>query len=388
MSDLKQVLAKLLNHPEGNRVTGTKPSKKAAQQRQNKGLRRMIVLKNSHCYRHCLMQLKALGVKPEKKVAGFHTVVCRFPANADMKLLQAHAMVRRVEVDRKMKIHMAACASNSSNQIIPWGVSRIQAPSIWSRYQGGAIRVAVLDTGISGSHPDLRLVRTYNTIAGVPGWDQNGHGTHVAGTIAALKNSFGVVGVAPRVRIHSVKAFGRDGNAFTSDIVQGLDWCIRNNMHIINMSFGMTEESTTVKEAIQRAYKKGIVLVASAGNSGASSGQIDFPGRMPEVISVAAMTQGGGIAGFSSRGAGITVTAPGEGICSTIPGKTYTRMDGTSMAAPHVTGAVALMLAKNRSLSPARIRRLLQETAVSLNGYTLQDQGSGLIQARKAFDRA
>lgn len=395
MSGLKQILRITLGIGSGNQVDGIGKAKAPS---GSHTVRKLIVLKNAHCYKHCLRQLQALGVKPDKKVSGIHAVVCRFPADADMKPLEGHAMVKRVETDHTFKIHAlprqeraslsASCASVRRAQIIPWGVGRIGAPRIWSRYQGGAIRVAVLDTGISGTHPDLKVVRVYNTIAGKPSYDQNGHGTHVAGTVAALRNRFGVVGVAPRVRIYSVKAFDQSGNAFTSDIVQGLEWCIRNGMHVINMSFGMTDESDTVAEQLRRAYVKGIVLVASAGNGGAGSGQIDFPGRMEEVIAVAASTREDEVAGFSSRGSGISVTAPGEDICSTIPGKTYTRMDGTSMAAPHVTGTAALLLAKNRRLTPARIRQLLQSTAKPLAGFTSNDQGAGLVQAKAAFDQA
>ncbi|WP_438448846.1 S8 family peptidase [Gorillibacterium sp. sgz5001074] len=398
MSALKQVLSDLLGGGTGGNRVDRVGKSKGKRPPAASTVRKIIILKNAHCYRHCLKQLEALGVKPEKKVSGVHAVVCRFPAQADFKALESHAMVKRVENDHTFSIHVlpsrrqvsvsAPCASVKKPQIVPWGVGRIGAPGIWSKLQGGAIRVAVLDTGVSGTHPDLKVVKVYNTIAGKPSYDQNGHGTHVAGTIAALKNKFGVVGVAPRVRIYAVKAFDKSGNGFTSDIVQGLAWCIKNKMHVINMSFGMEEDSATVAEQIKRAHAKGIVLVASAGNNGTGSGTIDFPARMEEVIAVAASTPDDGVADFSSRGTGISVTAPGEGICSTIPGKSYTQMDGTSMAAPHVSGAAALLLAKRRTLTPDRIRQLLQTTATLLPGDTANDQGAGLIQAKEAFDQA
>lgn len=400
MSSLHQVLKGMFGTGAGtgagSKINNMKQNAKSPS--KVKSVRKMVVMKNSRCYKHCLKQLKALGVRPNKKVSGINAVVCRFPAKADFKALQAHAMVKRVEPDRRLKIHVlskpkpahisARCASIRSKQIIPWGVGRIGAARIWSRFQGSTVKVAVLDTGVSGTHPDLKVVRVFNALSGQPGYDQNGHGTHVAGTIAALKNRFGVVGVAPKVRIYSVKAFDKNGTAFTSDIIQGLDWCIRNGIDVINMSFGMSEDSATMKELVERANRKGIVLVASAGNGGTGTGRIDFPARLPEVISVAASTPNNGIAGFSSRGPGITVAAPGVEICSTIPGKSYTRMDGTSMAAPHVTGTAALLLAKNRRLTPARIRQLLRDTAVPLSGFTSGDQGSGLIRAKAAFDLA
>ncbi|MDF2922054.1 MAG: peptidase [Paenibacillaceae bacterium] len=391
MSDLRQVLKEALGFGTANKIKDTGKKKG----RKGKQVRKMIVMRNTHCYNHCLQELRALGVRPAKKVAGAHAVVCRFPAKSSIKALQAHAMVKRVEPDVKMKLHVlprtgrkvrisAPCASIDSKQIIPWGVSRVGASKVWSKYRGGAVRVAVLDTGVS-DHPDLRIVQRYNTIEGTPSHDENGHGTHVSGTVCALDNAFGVIGVAPRASLYAVKAFDASGSAYTSDIVQGLDWCIRNNIRVINMSFGMSEESATVKELLQRAYKKGIVLVASAGNSGPNTTQIDFPARLPQVIAVAASTEANGIANFSNRGPGIAVAAPGENICSTIPGKKYGRMSGTSMAAPHVTGAVALLLSKNRRLSPSRVRQVIRSTAKPLPGYTANDQGAGLLQVNKAI---
>lgn len=357
-------------------------------------VRKMVVLKNSHCYHHCLAQLKALGIKPVKKVAGAHAVVCRFPAKASFKALSAHSMVKRVEHDAKVKLHRkkhlrtvrvsAPCASVDAPQIIPWGIKRVRAPGVWRSYQGSGVRIGIIDTGIS-PHPDLRIRGRFNAIAGTPDTDENGHGTHVSGTASALNNSFGVVGMAPKARLYSVKAFDASGSAFVSDIVEALEWCISHNMHVINMSFGIREGSDTVKEQIERAYRKGIVLVASAGNDGPNTDQIDFPARLPQVIAVAASDIGNRVASFSNRGKGIAVTAPGVDICSTLPGRSYGQMSGTSMAAPHVTGAAALLLSKNRKLSPARIRRVLRATAKRLAGYSSLAQGAGLVQVDKAI---
>lgn len=401
MSELRQVLAGIFGKQAGSSSIKGNSGKKvkgvwSGKSSKGKGVRKMIVLKNTHCYNHCLHQLQALGIKPVKKMAGCCAVVCRFPSKSDVRSLKNHAMVKRVENDRKMKIHVvreekrghvsAACASVSTPQIIPWGIRRVGANKVWPKYRGRCVRVAVVDTGVS-LHPDLRLRGRYNAIQGTPHRDEYGHGTHVAGTISALNNKFGVIGVAPLASLYSVKAFGADGTAFTSDIVEGLEWCIRNRMDVINMSFGMTNESATVKELLQKAARKGIVLVASAGNDGPDTSQLDFPARLPQVIAVAASTEDNGIANFSNRGPGITVAAPGVGICSTIPNRAYDRMDGTSMAAPHVTGAVALLLSKNRRLSNARIRQLLRGTAEKLSGYTANAQGAGLVRVDRAITR-
>lgn len=359
-------------------------------------VRKMVVLKNRHCYRHCLHQLHALGIKPVKQVEGAHAVVCHFPARADLKALKAHNMVKRVEHDAKVRIHpgkparkarvSAPCASVNSPQIIPWGVTRIGAPRVWSAFRGAGVKVGIIDTGIS-NHPDLRVRGRFNAVAGTPNDDENGHGTHVAGTVSALNNSFGLVGVAPRVRLFAVKAFGADGTAFVSDIVQALEWCIKNGIRVINMSFGISRGSATVKEQIVRAHRKGIVLVASAGNDGPNTTEIEFPARLPQVIAVAASDSSNKVASFSNRGRGIAVTAPGVDVCSTLPGSSYGQMSGTSMAAPHVTGAAALLLSKNRKLTPARIRRVLRATAKRLPGFTSLAQGAGLVQVNKAIRR-
>lgn len=389
MASLRLLLKSVLAERAGRTGKGLAPKTSEAKPAT---VRRLLVMKNRTCYHHCLKHLKGLGAKPVKRVRSLNAVICRFRHDADFEALAAHSMVKRVESDTKMKLHVvadskkastdgdSACASIKRPQFIPWGVERIGAPTVWKRTRGQGIRVAVIDTGISSRHPDLHVTRAFNTIAGGTTADQNGHGTHVSGTIAALNNSFGLVGAASRIRLFNVKAFNKDGSAFTSDIIQAIDWCIRNRMKVINMSFGMSDESESLTEIIRRAYRRGIVMVASAGNSGEQSETIDFPARLPEVIAVAATTPSNTIADFSSRGPGISVAAPGQDICSTFPVKTYTIMDGTSMAAPHVSGAAALILARNRKLRPGRVKQILEQTAVKLPGFDENAQGAGLIK--------
>lgn len=185
--------------------------------------RRLIVLKDRDCYRQCLAHLNRLGVQPVKKLKSIHAVSCHFPKHANLKKLESHPLVKRVEIDARFRIH-AAPASLRSRQVTPWGIRRVLAPSTWPITQGQGIKVAVIDTGIS-RHPDLRIAGSFNAVnRGKPAVDYNGHGTHVAGTIAALNNTFGVVGVAPRIRLYNVKAFRKDGSANLSDIIEGIDW--------------------------------------------------------------------------------------------------------------------------------------------------------------------
>jgi minor extracellular protease Epr len=307
-----------------------------------------------------------------------HTILIQVHPQVNMSPLKRHPSVLRVETDHRIKLHVLkkksavkgkACASITSPEIIPWGVARIQALQIWKRTQGKPIRVAVLDTGIA-QHPDLHMTGSFKAIDNEPAADFNGHGTHVSGTITALRNRFGVVGVAPRVKLYAVKAFNRNGTAYTSDIIQGIDWCIRNKMQVINMSFGMSDFNASLQDIIRKAYRQGIVMVVSAGNNGAGSGNIDYPARFSETIAVAATTLNNKIADFSNRGSGISVAAPGESICSTYPNKSYQTLSGTSMAAPHVTGTVALLLSRKSNLTPAKVKQRLQKTAQFLQGYS------------------
>lgn len=384
LSDLKQIIQVLTNPSTGKTNTSS--------QKNNRKTRKLVVLRTKAAYKQCLHDCKSLGIQPIKTIRTMNAILFHVHPKADIKPLKRNALVRRVESDYKIKLHasrkkassrVSGCASIDTPEIIPWGVARIKAPQVWKKTLGSPVRIAILDTGIA-RHPDLKVVKSFNTIDNQAADDLNGHGTHVAGTIAALRNSFGVVGVAPRAKLYAVKAFGSDGTAFTSDIIQGIDWCIRNRMKVINMSFGLTEFSESLKQIIRRAHRKGIIMVASSGNTGPNNKIVDYPARFPQTIAVAATTQNNRIADFSSRGASVDLAAPGEDICSTYLNNSYTKMSGTSMSAPHVTGTVALMLSCRPRLSPNAIKLQLQRTASRLKGYSRSAQGSGLINAAKA----
>ncbi|QGQ95974.1 peptidase S8 [Paenibacillus psychroresistens] len=384
MNDLKQSIQALTHSSTGK--TSTINQKNAPKTRQ------LVVLRTQAAYKECLHHCKSLGIHPVKTIKTMNAILLHAHPHADMGPLKRNGLVRRVESDRKIKLHTVkkkarrlatGCASIDTPEIIPWGIARIQAPLVWKATQGSPIRVAILDTGIA-KHPDLRVVRSFNTINKKPVIDRNGHGTHVAGTVAALRNSFGVVGVAPKAKLYAVQSFNSEGSAFTSDIIQGIDWCIRNRMQVINMSFGLTDFSPSLQQIIRKAHRQGIVMIASAGNSGKNSGTIDYPARFPETIAVAASTENNQIAVYSSRGAGIDVTAPGDEVCSTYLNNSYTKLSGTSMAAPHVTGTVALLLSRCPRLSPTAVKQRLQRTARKLNGFTRKSQGNGLINASRA----
>ncbi|MBC8078895.1 MAG: S8 family peptidase [Gorillibacterium sp.] len=251
---------------------------------------------------------------------------------------------------------------------IPWGIREIKAPAAWSRSSGAKVKIAIIDTGIDYTHPDLRQA----TAGGInlveprhPPLDDNGHGTHIAGTIAATSMLSGLLGVAPEAQLYAVKAFDRNGTAYVSDIVTGVQWCIDNQMDIINMSFGMKTPHKALEEALQIAYRMGTVIVASSGNEG-RVGAIDYPARYRNVIAVGATTKHSKIAAFSNRGKRIDIYAPGNKVISTWLNGFYQELSGTSMATSHVTGVIALILSAKPEMSPRMIKRTLVQSSTKV----------------------
>lgn len=253
---------------------------------------------------------------------------------------------------------------------IPWGVQKIKAPLAWSSTTGHRIKVGVIDTGVDFNHPDLKqsLGRGINLLnrSALP-FDDNGHGTHIAGTIAAANQVHGMIGVAPRATVYPVKAFDNNGSAFVSDIVLGIEWCVNNGMNVINMSFGMKSRSKSLHTAVNNAYNSGVIIVASSGNDGKRKA-VDYPARYPQTIAVGATNRLRRIAPFSNRGMHIDIYAPGDKILSAWLRGKYNEMSGTSMATSHVSGAIALLLARHPDLAPGDIKAILKKAMVPLRG--------------------
>ena len=263
---------------------------------------------------------------------------------------------------------------------IPWGVEHTSAPAVWPYAAGRGIKVAVLDTGVDTSHVDLTFRGGVNTIDGSSYTGVANHGSHVSGIIGALANSQGVVGMAPAVELYSVKVLADDGKGSLSALIAGLDWAVENDMDIVNMSLGTSTDTSVLKSAVDRAYSAGILLIAAAGNSGTVAGDLDtvrYPAKYESVIAVGAVDKNSVRASFSATGQELELTAPGVSIYSTIPGSRYALASGTSMAAPHVAGAAALIWSKNTGLSNVQVRNLLRENAIR-TGTSFQ-YGYGII---------
>lgn len=280
-------------------------------------------------------------------------------------------------------------------QEVPWGIHRLfndsepNRTATWtSTAKGAGIKVAVLDTGIA-NHEDLAVAGGVSFVGG--GYsDGHGHGTHVAGTIAALDNTVGVVGAAPGAALYAVKVLSDSGSGTISGVVAGIDWSVANGMDVVNMSLSGGHHQT-LKDAADNAYAAGVLLVASAGNSGNSAGtgnNVGYPAAYDSVIAVAASDINNKRASFSSTGPQVELTAPGVAIKSTVPGG-YATWNGTSMASPHVAGTAALVLAANPSLTAGEVRKILQDTARDL-GPAGRDShyGFGLVRAKEAVDAA
>ncbi|MFC5450437.1 S8 family peptidase [Paenibacillus aestuarii] len=300
-----------------------------------------------------------------------------------------------IEEDTKVSVHQVVGKKigirrgNSfvGPQMIPWGVEQIGAPEVWNKSVGRSVRIGVIDTGIDYNHQDLRnsIARGVNLLnRSMMPYDDNGHGTHIAGTIAAASSSTGILGVAPSALIHPVKAFDYNGSAYVSDIIAGIDWCVQNDLDVINMSFGMKTYSRSLEHAVMNAYYKGKVIVASSGNDGKRK-TVDYPARFPQVVSVGATTRLGKIAPFSNRGKQIDIYAPGERIYSSWLHGKYNELSGTSMATAHVSGVIALMLSMKPNLGPLQIKGILRRCASSLSKRESTRWRPGQLNARRAL---
>ena len=285
---------------------------------------------------------------------------------------------------------------NTSAQTTPWAHSNINIPAkVPTTLSGKGVKIAIIDTGIDANHEDLTVregICTLDDSIGVNACyksylDENGHGTHVAGIIAAKNNDLGYVGVAPGAEIYAVKALDGEGNGSTTTIMSGIDWAIRKGVHIINMSLITPYPDMGIKSMVDKANANGIIVIAAAGNEGTFSGSEDtvmYPAKFSSVIAVGSVNSSNRRASTSATGSELELAAPGDMIQSTLPkaifSTGYGTMSGTSMAAPFVAGMAALYKEKFPGYTNVQIRSLLQRNAKDL-GVAGRDRlyGFGLI---------
>jgi subtilisin len=331
--------------------------------------------------------LRAHGAQPIEALGLVKGMAAMLPPGVE-KQLAARPEVRRVDVDAEVRALASIRAKGGRHNAVqpaqqrPWGVDRIDAEWAWDTSRGAGVNVAVIDTGIDATHPDLadNVAGGANFVRKVwwqgpdsSKWaDDNGHGTHVAGIIAAEDNDIGVVGVAPEASLYAVKVLAKNGSGYISDIILGIEWAVDNGMDVANMSLGTNTDVQSFHDACDDAADAGLILVAAAGNDG---GAVDYPGAYSSVIAVAATDISDQRASWSSVGPQVLLAAPGVSVLSTWKGGGYATASGTSMAAPHVTGTIALNLSADLTASADDLPPTGRD---NYTGYGLVDAGEAV----------
>lgn len=313
----------------------------------------------------------------------------------DMKRFEKNPNVDFIEVDQKRRF-MA--------QTVPYGINMVQAnlvdDSVASAAAGGK-KICVIDSGLDLPHEDMGT--RFDTIngtndSGTGNWyDEGGpHGTHVAGTIAALNNGLGVRGViGSNPNMHIVKVFNASGWGYSSSLVAAIETCADNGSDVVNMSLGGGGASQTEANAMQNLFNQGVLLIAAAGNDGSaysSTDALSYPASYNAVMSVAAVDSNKALASFSQKNSQVEIAAPGVNVFSTYPEGTgsqgnYGNMSGTSMASPHVAGVAALVWSHHSTCSAAQIRDALNASAQDLGSAGRDVKfGYGLVQTKDAID--
>jgi thermitase len=330
-----------------------------------------------------------LPLKSEEEKKLFRTYTVEFESEeealAAIEKLKGDKTIEYVQLSKLNKLYYLP---NDPLMKDLWGITKINCAKAWDVSLGDNVVVAVIDTGVDYNHSDLsgnmwrdvagNYGRDFSDVDSDP-MDYHGHGTHVAGTIAAVgNNSLGVVGVAPNAKIMAIKIFP---NATDDVCASAIKHAVDSGAKILNNSWGPSERNPVNKaleDAVDYALSKGVVVVFAAGNEGDEVKHYS-PANHPGVICVGATDAKDNRCGFSNFGPEVTVAAPGDNILSTQINGGYTNKRGTSMAAPHVSGLAALILAKNPQIQGVQIKRLIENNTDKI----MPDRpiGSGRINA-------
>lgn len=329
-----------------------------------------------------------------------------YVVKGDRKLLNAlrkSPIAKKTEFIEPNYTYKALEVPNDPRYAEQWNMRTINAESAWDETKGDGVTVAVIDTGIA-KVPDLeetKFVAGYDFVNNrTDATDDNGHGTHVAGTVAqSTNNNYGTAGVAYKATLMPLKVLSQSGSGTISDIAEAIKFAADNGADVINMSLGGAGESHLMQQAIDYAYAKGVVIVAAAGNSGENSA--GYPARYPKVLGVAATDATGDRAPYSNFGAGVDIAAPGGSTAGgsdrggilqeTIDYQTgqpvFISLQGTSMASPHVAGVAALVKASGIE-SPEDVAKILKESARVPQNDALNEFGAGHLDASAAVKLA
>jgi hypothetical protein len=309
-----------------------------------------------------------------------------------LKALTNDPSVISVDVDQKVNLLDAAREPTASATAVTaynqWNYTALGLHQFHTHRNGSGSLVAVIDSGVDRTGTDLNgpgqvldgcdwVTSPTNVCRGTGVLDENGHGTHVAGIIAAQNDGEGITGVAPEAKILPLRVLDANGSGYLSDISAAVDYAVSNNADVINMSLGGTANYYLIEEAINRAVAAGVVVVAAAGNSGPTNTLPSYPAAYDSVIAVAATDSNGNVASYSNQGTYLDIAAPGSGIISTYRGG-YASLSGTSMASPHIAGVVAMML--QAGIPAANIKSQLQSTADNTSPRDNPNRyGAGLV---------
>jgi len=306
----------------------------------------------------------------------------KIPNEKVLEQLKNNPLVSYMGNDRKIS---AFIDTHTENQIVPASVDRVEDGESLNNINPNFVDadIAILDTGIDLDHPDLNVFHERSFIPGtINADDDHGHGTHLAGVAAAKDNSFGMVGIAPGARLWAIKVLESSGMGEISTLIKGLDYINQhqNQVDVAVLSLGCECESGALNIAINNSIKAGITIVVAAGNEGKDAGTFT-PANNPEVITVSAIADTDGkcggngpptpygaddmLASFSNYGNVVDISAPGVDIYSTFKSNSYTKLTGTSMAAPHVAGAAALYKSLHPEASPNDVKNYLLTTGTN-----------------------
>jgi subtilisin family serine protease len=308
----------------------------------------------------------------------------KIPNEKVLEQLKNNPLVAYMGNDRKIS---AFIDPHIENQIIPASVDRVEDGESVNNINPNFVDadIAILDTGIDLDHADLNVFHERSFIPGtINADDDHGHGTHLAGVAAAKDNSFGIVGIAPGARLWAIKVLESSGMGEISTLIKGLDYINQhqNQVDVAVLSLGCECESGALDIAINNSIKAGITIVVAAGNEGKDAGTFT-PANNPEVITVSAIADTDGkcggngpptpygaddmLASFSNYGNVVDISAPGVDIYSTFKSNSYTKLTGTSMAAPHVAGAAALYISLHPEASPNDVKNYLLTSGTNLS---------------------
>ncbi|QZN76204.1 S8 family serine peptidase [Paenibacillus sp. DR312] len=339
---------------------------------QNGSVQEVIIVYKNADGKEAIIE-ESVDVKHE-----FETIpaVAATVTSADLRELTSDPNIAYIERNTTLRItggdiKVTAVPAEQSQ----WNFQAIQPTKRWDEgYTGAGVKVAVIDTGIF-AHDELTIAGGVSTVDYTTSYnDDRGHGTHVAGIIAAKSGNGGIVGIAPDVELYAVKAIGADGEGTILDVLEGVEWSIQNGMDIINISLGMDIDSIPFKEMIDNAYDAGIVIVGTAGNEQEGipldTYTIQYPAKYDSVIAVGAVDSLNQRGIFSSVGEEVELAAPGVDIISTYVKADgtggYGKSSGTSQAAPHVSGMIALLMQKYPTMSNVELREEIKKYAVDL----------------------